>query len=111
MNAKYQLTASALLKKDPVKLRSFQKATDQYRSADITSDTFISNLETLFGKENLESIVQPLIEGLPEKESGLVLKKAFEKRNKSSGSPSNGLFGGIFGSSAPKTPPSPPAKK
>eukprot|EP01041_Mallomonas_annulata_P005334 gene5334-10666_t len=106
MNAKYQLTASNLLKKDPVKIRAFQKATDQYRSADIDVQQFLTSLENLFGREDLESVVQPLIEGLPEKEIGKTLKVAFDKKYKapavSSGGSLFGLFGG-GGSSPQKT--------
>jgi len=80
MNSKYLQTASDLLRKDQTKLRSFQRATDQFRASEIGADAFLTVLSSLFGRTELAAVVDPLIEGLPEKDKAKDLKSVFAKK-------------------------------
>ena len=80
MNSKYLQTASDLLRKDQTKLRSFQRATDQFRASEIGADAFLTVLSSLFGRAELTAVVDPLIEGLPEKDKAKELKSVFAKK-------------------------------
>jgi hypothetical protein len=80
MNVKFQAAVSKLLKGDTVKIKTFQRATDRLRSDDISGDEFLLTLETLFGAEDLESVVIPLISELPERKTADTLQAAYDKK-------------------------------
>ena len=79
MNAKFQSTVLKLLKGDNNKVKAFQRATDDFRSGDVSGETFIQTLESLFGSDALESVVTPLVSELPERTMAGNLKVAYEK--------------------------------
>ena len=80
MNVKFLASISKLLKGDAKKIKTFQTATDSFRSGDLSGEVFLKTLETLFGMENIESVVIPLISELPERDAAAKLKASFEKK-------------------------------
>lgn len=79
MNAKFQSTVLKLLKGDNGKVKAFQRATDDFRSGDVSGEAFIQTLETLFGSDALELVVTPLVSELPERTMAVKLKVAYDK--------------------------------
>lgn len=79
MNKVFLASISKLLKGDSTKIKSFQKATDGYRSGDLPSLPYIKTLEELFGADNLQSVVIPLISELPESDLADELEAAYKK--------------------------------
>ena len=106
MNTKFLASISKLLKGDANKIKAFQAATDSFRSGDILGEVFLKTLENLFGIDNLESVVIPLVSELPERAVATKLKAAYEKRAaamKKANEPAKAPFSFSFGT--------PPAKK
>ena len=81
MNVKFLASISRLLKGDSGKIKSFQTATDSFRSGAISGDAFLKILETLFGESNLESVVVPLVSELPERDAATKLRASFDKKS------------------------------
>ena len=80
MNVKFLASISKLLKGDAQKIKAFQTATDSFRSGDVPSEAFLKTLENLFGTDNLESVVIPLVSELPERTVATKLKAAYDKK-------------------------------
>lgn len=93
MNAKFQSTVLKLLKGDNNKVKAFQRSTDDFRAGDVSGETFIQTLESLFGSDALESVVTPLVSELPERTMAGKLKVAYEKN-----------VAALKASSSPRTP-------
>jgi hypothetical protein len=79
MNKVFLASISKLLKGDSTKIKSFQKATDSYRTGALPSLDYIKTLEELFGASNLESVVIPLTSELPESDLADELEVAYKK--------------------------------
>ena len=91
-----QIAASKLLNNDQKQIGDFQSATDSYRSSDLSATKFIGYLVSTFGEDDLDLILKPLIEELPEKDLGAKLNDANEKRMKDAAKSSGGFFGNLF---------------
>ena len=110
MNVKFQTSVSKLLKGDGNKIKTFQRATDDFRSDDVSSENFIETLITLFGADALESVIIPLISELPERKMSVKLQIAYDKKviaMKKAENPVKSPFSFNFGG-APKNPVSTP---
>ena len=105
MNVKFLASISRLLKGDSGKIKSFQTATDSFRSGAISGDAFLKILETLFGESNLESVVTPLVSELPERDAATKLRASFDKKSsmmKKSSTPAEKKAPFSFSFGAPK---------
>jgi hypothetical protein len=79
MNKSFLTLITKLLNNDAKKISNFQKATDQFRSNVIDANSYLKTIEGLFGIEQLELVIKPLIQDLPEKDLSNKLKNSFEK--------------------------------
>ena len=105
MNTKFQSAVSKLLKGDSNKIRTFQRATDDFRSDDVSGEDFMETLLTLFGTEALESVVVPLISELPERKMAAKLQSAYDKKMLSitkAANPAKSPFSFSFGNASKK---------
>ena len=113
MNTKFQSAVSKLLKGDSTKIKSFQRATDSFRSGGVSGDAFLLGLEELFGAVALESVVLPLVSELPEREMAVKLQSAYDKKVaelvKASAPQKKSFSFGLFDRAPAKTVTPPPA--
>ena len=106
MNVKFQTSVSKLLKGDGNKIKTFQRATDDFRSDDVSSENFIETLITLFGADALESVIIPLISELPERKMSVKLQIAYDKKvtaMRKAENPAKSPFSFNFGGAPKKT--------
>jgi len=112
MNKMFQRSAQRLLKEDSSKNKSFQKATDSFRSGVLPAEAFLKTIETLFGVENVESVIVPLIAELPERAAADDLKAAYSKESAAKNKPTQPFknpFSFNFGSPKKAVEPEAPA--
>ena len=110
MNVKFQTSVSKLLKGDGNKIKTFQRATDDFRSDDVSGENFIETLITLFGADALESVIVPLISELPERKMSVKLQTAYDKKVKAiknAENPAKSPFSFSFGAAPKKNIPTP----
>merc|ERR1711871_1066276 len=91
-----QIIAAKLLNNDKKLIAEFQNATDSYRTSDLSAPKFIDYLVSTFGEEDLDLILEPFFEELPEKDIGIKLKDANEKRKIAAKKPASGFFSNLF---------------
>ena len=96
MNSKFLQTISKLSKGDSSKIKSFQKSTDEYRAGSLTADNFLKQIEVLFGVENVDEVIKPLCDELPELERSKTLLATYKNLQSKKASSSNSGFFSMF---------------
>ena len=112
MNPKFINLVSKKLANNTGKIKSFQQGTNDFRCGIISASEYYKSLVSIFGEEEIASIVEPLILELPEKDLANNLKNEYKKATtKTEGSSFFGFFGGPKKAAPAKEAPKPPAKK
>lgn len=102
------------------KIKKFQQLTDRFRGGLIKAPAYYEGVEELFGEDNVEEIIGPLLAALPENDKRKTLQAVYNKAQRAKtgqGEPDKGI-GGLFGgwggkskSSTDKPAPAPAAGK
>lgn len=82
MNPKYLATVSLLLKNDTAKSVSFQRITNSFRVGNTTPADYIKEVEKIFGAGDLDKVILPLTQELPEKAIAVKLAEVYKKIKK-----------------------------
>lgn len=80
------------------KIKKFQQLTDRFRGGLIKAPAYYEGVEELFGEDNVEEIIGPLLAALPENDKRKTLQAVYSKAQRAKtgqGEPEGGI-GGLF---------------
>ena len=104
------LLSSARTNTIQAKIKKFQQLTDRFRGGLIKAPAYYEGVEELFGEDNVDEIIGPLLAALPENDKRKTLQAVYSKAQRAKtgqGEPEGGiggLFGGWGGKSKSSTP-------
>ena len=99
MDKGYQKMISALLDGNKARIRSFQTATDAFRAGDKSDVEFLEYISGAFGDGNMDQIVPPLVQKIPEVESAKALSDTYKRlysKKSTQGRKGGNIFAGLF---------------
>ncbi|CAN0045088.1 unnamed protein product [Laminaria digitata] len=109
MDDSFLRKVSVMLKRNQAKIKKFQQLTDRFRGGLIKAPVYYAGVEDLFGADNVEEIIGPLLAALPENDKRKTLQDVYNKAQKAKNSPEGdakgGGIGGLFGGWGAKSDP------
>eukprot|EP00752_Nemacystus_decipiens_P003949 g3616.t1 len=108
MDDSFLRKVSVMLRRNQAKIKKFQQLTDRFRGGLIKAPAYYEGVEELFGEDNVDEIIGPLLAALPENDKRKTLQAVYSKAQRAKngqGEPEGGiagLFGGWGGKSKSK---------